>query len=159
MIELEIKNLKEVRISIDEMGKIYFYNNRVLRIINEEYIPIVKQMFESGFLNKLTELDLFQKTWIVDDIKISCYNFIVEHKTVKYWNYPYEWSFSMLKDAALVLLEVNNIANQFGFELIDTHFNNVVFDRTKPKFFDLGGFDKLIKQGYKVENLINFHGH
>ena len=36
MIELEIKNLKEVRISIDETGKIYFYNNRVLRIINEE---------------------------------------------------------------------------------------------------------------------------
>ena len=25
--------------------------------------------------------------------------------------------------------------------------------------FDLGGTDKLIKQGYKVENLINFPGH
>ena len=25
--------------------------------------------------------------------------------------------------------------------------------------FDLGGCDKLIKQGYKVENLINFPGH
>ena len=25
--------------------------------------------------------------------------------------------------------------------------------------FDIGGFDKLIKQGYKVENLINFPGH
>ena len=25
--------------------------------------------------------------------------------------------------------------------------------------FDLGGFDKLINQGYKVENLINFPGH
>ena len=25
--------------------------------------------------------------------------------------------------------------------------------------FDLGGSDKLIKQGYKVENLINFPGH
>ena len=25
--------------------------------------------------------------------------------------------------------------------------------------FDLGGCDKLIKQGYKIENLINFPGH
>ena len=25
--------------------------------------------------------------------------------------------------------------------------------------FDLGGCDKLIKQGYKVENLVNFPGH
>ena len=25
--------------------------------------------------------------------------------------------------------------------------------------FDIGGFNKLIKQGYKVENLINFPGH
>ena len=25
--------------------------------------------------------------------------------------------------------------------------------------FDIGGYDKLIKQGYKVENLINFPGH
>jgi hypothetical protein len=62
MIELEIKNLKEVRISIDEMGKIYYYNNRVLRIINEEYIPIVKQMFESGFIKKLIEFELFPNT-------------------------------------------------------------------------------------------------
>ena len=76
----------------------------------------------------------------------------------KYWNYPYEWSFNMLKDAAPVLLEVNNIANQFGFELIDTHFNNIVFDRTKPKYFDLGGFevikDKSIWKGY-----IGFYDH
>ncbi len=158
MIELESKNLKEVRISIDEMGKVYFYNNRVLRIINEDYINVVKEIFESGFLKKLIALELFPKTWIVDDIKISGYNFIVEHKTVKYWNYPYEWSFNMLKDAALVLLEVNNIANQFGFELIDSHFNNVVFDRTKPKYVDLGGFevikDKSIWKGY-----IGFYDH
>ena len=158
MIKLERKNIKEVRISIDEMGKVYFYNNRVLIVINEDYIHVVKEIFESGFLNKLIELELFPMTWIVDDIKISGYNFIVEHKTVKYWNYPYEWSFNMLKDAALVLLEVNNIANQFGFELIDTHFNNVVFDRTKPKFFDLGGFevikDKSIWKGY-----IGFYDH
>ena len=158
MIELEISNLKDVRLSIDEMGKIYFYNKRVLRVINEEYINFVKQIFDSGFLNKLIELELFPKTWIVDDITISGYNFIVEHKAVNHWNYSYEWSFNMLKDAALVLLEVNNIANNFGFELVDTHFNNVVFEGTKPKYFDLGGF-KVIKEKTIWRGYIGFYDH
>ena len=32
---------------------------------NEDYIHVVKEIFESGFLNKLIELELFPMTWIV----------------------------------------------------------------------------------------------
>ena len=48
MIKLERKNIKEVRISIDEMGKVYFYNNRVLRVINEDYIHVVKEISKAS---------------------------------------------------------------------------------------------------------------
>ena len=54
MIKLERKSLKEVRISIDEMGKVYFYNNRVLRVINEDSIKTIPGTNETrifkGFL-------------------------------------------------------------------------------------------------------------
>ena len=61
--------IREMR-NADEIAKEF---PDIDRLVNEEYIHVVKQIFESGFLNKLIELELFPKTWIVDDIKISGY--------------------------------------------------------------------------------------
>ena len=142
---LNINSLETTSISIDKLGRIYFYKNRVLRVINDNYISLVKEMFNSGFLSEIIDKKLFVDTWIPKDLQTEGYNLVVEHKKIENWNYPYEWTFSMLKDAAKTMIEINKIAKKYGFVLKDTHSNNIVFQNNKPLYFDLGGFDFLDK--------------
>lgn len=136
---LKPENLKTVGFSIDKVCKLFFYNGRVLRAINKPYEAQVKEMFESGLMAALLDEKLFINSW-VSDVQIEGFSLVIEHENIEYWNYPYEWSFSMLKDAAQTVLRANELANEYNFELFDVHSFNVVFDMATPKFVDLGSF-------------------
>ncbi|MEX1280812.1 MAG: class I SAM-dependent methyltransferase [Acidimicrobiia bacterium] len=70
---------------------------------------------------------------------------------------PSEWTFGMLRDAALLTLEVSRRALEAGFELKDASAFNVVFDGTEPRFVDLGS----IRSGYSGHwpAFSQFHDH
>lgn len=53
-------------------------------------------------------------------------------------SYPDEWTFEMLREAALLTLEVSRRLWASGFHLKDASAYNVVFDATTPRFVDLG---------------------
>jgi hypothetical protein len=142
MNRLKVSDMSTVELSIDQVGKILFYENRIFRAINDDYVDQVKNMFECGLIDEITTKKLFPKSWI-SDIAIEGYSLVIEHEKIDYWNYPYEWSFDMLKDAALLILQVNKIANKYGYQLMDSHSSNVVFNMNKPQYTDLGSFGKL----------------
>jgi len=137
--ELKIKDLRTVDFSVDGVGTIYFYEDRVFRGINQKYKEQVLEMFEGGLIGELMTNELIVDSWVAE-VKIEGYELVIEHKNIPYWNYSYEWSFNMLKDAANTILEINKIANKYDFELFDVHSHNVVFDMGVPKYIDLGGF-------------------
>lgn len=141
MKKLKVSDMKTVKLSIDQVGKILFYENRIFRVINNDYVNQVKEMFEIGMIGELVDKKLFPKTWI-SQIEIEGYSLVIEHEKIECWNYPYEWSFDMLRDAGLVILKVNKIANKYGFELMDSHSSNVVFHMNKPQYTDLGSFGR-----------------
>ncbi len=144
MKKLYISDMQTVELSIDQVGKILFYKNRVFRAINDDYIEQVMDMFDCGLIDEISNKTLFPKTWI-SDIQIDEYSLVVEHEQITYWNYPYEWSFDMLRDAGLLILEVNKIANKYGYQLRDSHSSNVVFNMNQPQYTDLGSFGKFDK--------------
>jgi len=68
------------------------------------------------------------------------------YKTLKprqlpFVSYPYEWSFSQLKDAALLTLEVHARALDAGMVLKDASAYNVQFVDGKPVFIDTLSFE------------------
>lgn len=65
---------------------------------------------------------------------------LLEHARVPFWSYPYEWSFSMLRDAALLQLRVLREALENGLTLKDATPYNVQFRGTDPVFIDIGSF-------------------
>lgn len=67
---------------------------------------------------------------------------VIEARRVPVVTYPYEWSFSMLRDAALLTLEVTEASLQAGFQLKDASAYNVAFDGTRPVFIDLTSVDQ-----------------
>lgn len=72
---------------------------------------------------------------------------ILEVRRVPVVSYPYEWSFTMLRDAALLTLNVTEACFRAGFQMKDATAYNGVFDGRRPVMIDLTsieqGFDGL----------------
>ena len=129
---------------VDEFGKLLFWNNKVLRAIKHEFVGNAKDMLSNGMLSELVENNLFPRTWITD-FAIDGYGLVLEHERIVPILYPYEWSFSMIKDAAISVLKVNQIAIKYGYQTKDCHPFNILFDDLTPKYVDLGSFVKINK--------------
>ena len=155
--ELKAKDLATIEFSIDKVCTLYFYEDRVLRGIHSDYTTQVREMFDSGMMQELVEKQLFVKTWI-SDTKIEGYELVIEHERIPYWNYPYEWSFTMLHRAANLVLDANEVVNKYGYELFDVHAFNVVYDMARPKYVDFGSILKRDpKNGKSWSGYLNFY--
>ena len=65
---------------------------------------------------------------------------VLEHERVPVVSYPYEWSFGMLKDAALLQLDVTRAALDEEMTLKDATAFNVQWLGARPTFIDIGSF-------------------
>jgi SAM-dependent methyltransferase len=68
---------------------------------------------------------------------------VLRHERVPFVSYPYEWPFSMLKDAALLQLDLLTDALERGLVLKDSTPYNVQFLGPRPLFIDVGAFERL----------------
>jgi hypothetical protein len=66
----------------------------------------------------------------------------LRHERVPVISYPFEWSFEMLRDAALLQLDVTRRALAEGFITKDATSYNVQFDGAHPLFIDVGSFER-----------------
>lgn len=64
----------------------------------------------------------------------------LEHERVPYISYPYEWSFALLRKAALFHLDIQLDALQRGVTLNDASAYNVQFNGVRPVFIDVLSF-------------------
>jgi len=68
---------------------------------------------------------------------------VLRHERVPFISYAYEWPFSMLKDAALLQLDLNQRGLRAGIAVKDATPYNIQFKGTRPVFIDVGSFEKL----------------
>ena len=68
---------------------------------------------------------------------------VLRHDRVPVVSYPYEWPFGMLKDAALLELELLLAALDEELILKDASPYNVQWRGTQPVFVDVGSFERL----------------
>jgi len=142
----EYIDLNEVTFSncslADNTGRIFFWKDRLFRAISYEAADGVKDMFSCGMIDDLVNNNLFPESWITD-YELDGYGLVIEHRKIPVVTYPYEWSFLMLKDAAVTVLKTNLVARKYGYQTKDCHGFNIVFDRLQPKYVDLGSFVKV----------------
>ena len=65
---------------------------------------------------------------------------VLRHQTIPVVSYPYEWCFSMLKDAALLQLDLLLAALDEGMTLKDSTPFNIQWVGARPVFIDIGSF-------------------
>jgi len=67
---------------------------------------------------------------------------IIKPERIPFISYSYEWPFSLLKDAALLTLEVQKIALKHGMSLKDANAFNIQILNGKPILIDTLSFEK-----------------
>ena len=68
---------------------------------------------------------------------------VLSHERIPFVSYPYEWSFAMLREAALLQLELTERALDHGLILKDASPYNVQFRGSRPVFIDVSSFERL----------------
>ncbi len=126
----------------DDIGRVFEWNNEIFRAIYTEKTTWVEKLWQCGLMDELTDKGLIPKTKITD-YSLEGYGIILQHEKIPIVTYPYEWTFSMLQQAALLILEINTTAQKYQFQTKDAHPYNVLFDGTKPLWVDLGSIVPL----------------
>ncbi|MGZ8562948.1 MAG: SAM-dependent methyltransferase [Candidatus Limnocylindria bacterium] len=69
---------------------------------------------------------------------------VIQPEEIGFVSYPYEWSFSQLKDAALLTLEAQTLAGNHGMTLRDASAYNVQFKDGRPILIDTLSFERAV---------------
>ena len=120
---------------------------------NETLYRQVNRCFQAEF-EDLTASGLFEQLWAqgllirheAADIKWAadpaCAAHVIRPERVPFISYPYEWSFSMYRDAALATLDIQREALALGYTLKDASAYNIQFVDGRPVFIDTLSFEK-----------------
>ena len=71
------------------------------------------------------------------------YGAVLRHELIPFVSYPYEWTPGMLRDAALLTLDINLASIEEDLILKDATPYNVQFKGSRPVFLDVGSWEKI----------------
>ncbi|MCM2258703.1 MAG: methyltransferase [Vicinamibacteria bacterium] len=112
---------------------------RVLRALSPAAAVRDQRFRDSGLVERLVRQGLLVDSWrVADPVPAGDWAAMLEARRVPFVSYPYEWSFSMLQDAAALTLQLCRMLLAEGAILRDASAYNVLFDGAAPVFVDLG---------------------
>ena len=115
--------------------------NRIFRMIPQSHVSEVREFLASELFSILTRNHYIPKTSISDEVDHEDGELVLEHERL-FKTSPNEWSFTQFKDAAIFLLELQELCKKHGYYVADAHLQNIVFDHGHPVFLDFGSFVK-----------------
>jgi ribosomal protein L11 methylase PrmA len=146
-----IKDKKMVPVNIHEPGSfrdpsgfVFFQEDSICRLVDISYRDNFNHLIRSGLYQELVDSGLLISHAEIDNPhteETRVYK-ILRPELIPFISYPYEWCFSQLKDAALVTLQIQKRALNFGMTLKDASAYNVQFKRCRPVFIDTLSFER-----------------
>lgn len=125
----------------DPSGYVYSEDGEIFRRINPVYLPVYRKMIGSGLYKALVKRGMLlphqEKPGEIPESE----GLVIRPQSIPLISYPYEWSFGMLKDAALLTLQIHLAALDFGMILKDASAYNVQFIGCRPIFIDTLSFE------------------
>ncbi len=127
----------------DNAGFIFSLDGTVYRQVNKSFKPDFDLFIFSGLYAELTANGLLIQHEEVDlHIDDTDAYLFLKPEQLPFISYPYEWTFDMLKDAALLTLKIAQTAMKHGMMLKDATPYNIQFYNGKPIFIDTLSFEK-----------------
>ncbi|MFH1827327.1 MAG: SAM-dependent methyltransferase, partial [bacterium] len=130
----------------DPSGSVFYKGDKVYRQVNKSYKSDFDLFISSGLKKSLEKSGLILSSKAIETKNLKSNNTykVLEVQKIPYISYPYEWSFSQLKDVALLTLQIQKQALEHGMSLKDASSYNVQFFKGKPVFIDILSFEKYI---------------
>lgn len=139
----------------DPAGFMFERDGVLYRQINQAGIDSFRQFIDSGLYEHLAG-----RGWLISHRETDASAFdpetaaqVIKPERIAFVSYPYEWSFSQYRDAALVTLDVQLAALEHGMILKDASAYNVQFHRGRPLLIDTLSFapyeEGQVWEGYR----------
>lgn len=128
----------------DPSGYVFERDGVLYRQVNADYANDLGLLWSSGLYGDLADAGLIvpceqvDLAFAADPAAVA----VLRPDRVPTISYPYEWSFSQLKDAALLTLEIARRALGKGMILKDASAYNVQFLSGRPVFIDTLSFER-----------------
>ncbi|GAB6166719.1 nodulation protein NoeA [Thermostilla marina] len=129
----------------DPSGYVFLREGRIFRAVDENCAKTIRRLAEKGLLQRLIERGFIVETSFVTEPRLLAalqqehagYRHFLEHRRIEEVTYPYEWTVSMLADAAVLTLDLEIELLEAGFSLKDATAFNIQFIGAKPVFIDI----------------------
>ena len=132
----------------DRKARVFYYANDVYRALNHELTKQFHELNQTKFFTAgMNSLRIVKSEEVhLDnmplDLQSDNWSAVIKHDRIPYVSYPYEWSFGMLKDAAILQLELILEALKEDFIVKDSSAYNIQWIGHKPIFIDTASFEK-----------------
>lgn len=129
----------------DPMSRVYVRDGEVQRGLSAEGLEQFDAVAASSFFPALVAEGKVVGTEVVpaaESFAGDQWAGTLRHDRIPFISYPFEWTFEMLRDAALLQLEVTRRALTEGFTTKDASSYNIQFDGARPVFIDIGSFER-----------------
>jgi SAM-dependent methyltransferase len=124
-------------------SRVFHDDGRILRALSEDGLRDWLALSESRLFAEAVAEGKLVPTARVDEASVAGAAAVLEHERIPFVSYPYEWTFAMLREAALLQLELLRRALDEDLILKDSSAYNVQWRGTRPVFIDVGSFERL----------------
>ena len=128
----------------DPAGFIFRRDGLVFRQVNRTFADRWARLNASGLLSDLERRGLLighAEVGVETAFAPNSACAVIQPEQLAFVSYPYEWSFGLLKEAALVTLEAQSVAARAGYTLRDASAYNVQLHRGRPMLIDTLSFE------------------
>ncbi len=124
----------------DPDGRVFRIGEKVFRSVTGSAARNFARAEEAGVMRKLVDrgqlVDFTDVTEQASKVGIEQADVLLSHPQIPFISYPYEWSFSLHKAAALAHLDLHLELLSEDFTLVDATAYNMQFDGTRPVHID-----------------------
>jgi SAM-dependent methyltransferase len=130
----------------DPEGRVFYHEDKLFRALKPSATLLLADPNFSHLTEELTREGLIPRSETVeiktfgDQLEVNAFKGALQVERISPVTYPYEWSFEMLKDAALLTLELIERSLLRNFILKDATSFNILFHRNRPSFIDIFSF-------------------
>src|SRR3954449_7063593 len=129
----------------DPESRVFFSGGDVYRALSKDGLADFQALQETGLLDdpRIVRSDLVDNVPGAAGVLPTETAGVLKHELIPFISYPYEWTFSMLKDAALLQLDLLLAALDKDLVLKDSTPYNVQYKGGRGVFIDIGAFERL----------------
>src|SRR3954452_15644969 len=129
----------------DPESRVFYAGDGVYRALSADGLADFEALRQTGLLEdpRIVATERVQDGGVDRSLLVHEPAAVLKHERIPFVSYPYEWTFSMLKDAALLQLDLLLAALERDLVLKDSTPYNVQFKGARPVFVDVGSFERL----------------